>query len=287
MKSLLFIGVAAAQTCNETLALYQSVCCGNQPSTLFAEPGSILVKGTFAAPVARRRLSAYQYELADASMYEVTFLKASLCTGTTNNGSYGPPIVCENELIVGSGLTESYNLANPNVQVQLRNLPVNTDDTSLYNFVMVEMDRVVRISGKSTSCCTTATMPPDDVSKRYGHFRYASSSTDDCLQPNATDSPFFTDGVLDICQNAKCTAVGSTGMAIVKDPPASVGGSIAGIEKLVDNQPTMKVIVKTAQPVLQSTSLVLTWYLQNSISFELFDGVNCNVGPYFLTVIIE
>lgn len=285
------IGSVIAQTCNDTRALYGSVCCGKSESTPFVSPGSIVVQGSFAQSSGRRLSeNSYRYELADATKYEVTFRKASLCTGTTNDGSYGPPIVCQGELVVGQGLTTSYDLADANIPVQLRNLPVDETDATQYTHLMVEMDRVVRLAGKSTSCCTTTTMAPDDASRAFYHFRYAQRSDAApiaCLSPNATESPFFTDAVLDVCVDAKCTATGSTVNPIVKDPPLDIGGSIVGIEKLVDDQPTMKVIVQTASAVTQSTSLTLTWFLTNSIAFELFDGANCNVGPYYLTVVVQ
>ena len=72
-----------------------------------------------------------------------------------------------------------------------------------------------------------------------------------------------------------------------KDPPI---GNIVGLERLVDSQPTMKVIAKTARPVTQKEYIEIKWELTNSISFDAFqsfEGYHCVVGPYYPTVTID
>ena len=282
-----------ANTCGEARALYRGVCCGNNASDPFVETGSVVVQGSSSD--SRRRLSELgsgcdlcDYELADATTYEVTFVKASLCTGTTNTGSYGEEIVCEGEIVIGQNLdTRSYDLADPEVAAQLRTESLDPESEQLYTHLMVEIERTVSIAGISPTCCTTPTLGPENAADPYAHFRFAQTRNgNNCDKYKKAEVPFFTDGQLSLCLSAGCGETYLTPDPVVKDPPSGFGGSIVGIEELTTSQSTMKVIVATASPVTQRSGLRLEWQLENSVSFELLYPNMCHVGPYYISVVV-
>ena len=235
--------------------------------------GTLKIKGVTST---MRRLSELESELAPAEVYKMMFKNTWYCTDSDNTGTYPAPIDCQNPFKVGEAYDPVYyDLAQ--AEVELTNMDVSSDQS--FNFIMIEMSRVVRVKGSSASCCTAASS--GDNTNFYSTLRFANSTTPcDSVESEAV---FFTDGNVSLCLDTTCTDK-SYVINIQKDP--SFDTDIVGLEQLLDDQETVKIIIKSNTPFKLDSNMFLVMDLENALSFEIVSGV-CNVGPYYIKLTLN